>query len=1654
MAEETEVQAPVIEQDPQQPTPYINKVYSALKDNLAGFHKTPQEFTDAMKDSGYAAKAYIALKDNLSGFNKSENDFYSQVGLKPSLPASVDTMGASFNPIQQPTALTPVLPENRADVAQQSIQQPRSAMMPVKLVKPAPVAPQNFTQTNGAIRKDKSWENLGDFVPNTVLGGLQKDAGQALQAVFEDSSPLHKLGAKLEGVGQDKQNEAAQLGLPDTVTGNVVSTATKFAPDLLELALTPELDIAKIGKLSEILGKYGTKAAQIATGKFPTLMAGKGLTSGYAEAKDAGQDDYEATKSALIKSAEEYGKGALFEGAGSVAGKASDLGKKALEDAGWMAGNKIVAGTEKAILNSSAQAAAFSAVPFITNAVQGKTTSLKELKDNAIFGGVLGLFHGGAKEGDHTAADGASAQVLQRAPLIDLQNFANADIDGIKEVHDMPENAVDLKIKSAVGAQKAFESDNSEEKQQAILQSSIDGKAAGVKSVTDAVLKDKDAVIAAIPDDLPSKPELVAKINEVHKELDPTEQAKSKIGSQISDIDQQIQSASEKSDNPVLQAENEVKLEILTKQREDLNKSLKDIIVKQNTPEPPTEPALPEENTISINEVKDKPITYKGQPAEITQDGQTLIAKIKGTDREYELGNADEIGDKSIKDFGIEHQESVVGEHENGNTLVRGKEYVNNYSDPKSAINYDKDGNVVSVNLETPEGAKRTFKGDVAEDIAYQIHLKEINKDNETKHQFEQFVDQHEPSKSAIVAGENEITAEKAPIGDNAGVSPEQDSIDPKVKTNENTGEPAKPKRTQQAKGGVESGEAKPETKEVEKTEKTTPIKNTDNEKRADELGVGIDKKHEVRGADKVEADATAAIKDGYDTPDLVHRILNEKHQASDTEAAILGKYLDAKETEVKDLNKRTAEDGATMSKREFNEVLETRNTALGEFQDAAQAAKNTGTATAQALNSRKFAFNKEYSLENMVVSKREATGGEKLSPEQLESVMKTHAELEATQKALEERLKKVEDENAKLQAEKSIKKATTDRATRKSITKEQLAEERKQIAAEYSEKLKKMRSEALNDAFKASLEFLQATAPYVAKMVSNLAKEGVVELKDYVSRIKEYLGLDDVADGDINDLIAGKYNKKLPPKDEIQNQIRSLKLQAKLTSEIENLEKGLKSADVKKTKNIDEKVKVLRERINELNKNNGVKDERDLALQKKNLQKKIDAAEDDLANKRFSKPEPPQKTKSDQEALDLRRKYDRIKNEFQVELAKDQLKQRSKIEKLKDDLLNIASLPRALKASLDFSAVLRQGLIASAGHPKIALTALKEMFGQTFSEERYRNWISDLKHTDMYDLMKESDLYLSDKNDPKLIAREEEFTSNLADKIPLGIGKAIAASERAYTGYLNVLRAGVFTSEAQKLIERGYTIENNPERFKALAKVVNVLTGRGDVPEFLGGKQPKVLSAALFSPRFMAARIQTLYLWADPRLPKEAKILAAKDIGATLASGAAILSLASLAGFSVNTDPRSTNFLKIEDKQENGSTYYDILGGLPQYVRFLAQQITGASISSNGNLTDMTAPRGADNPFGKTRLDLDATFLRGKLSPVPGGVLNLQQGKDVVGQPYHLWPNVPMEFVPLPYSDVQEAYQVGGISGALKALLPSQFGVGVSSYDPNAAKK
>ena len=175
--------------------------------------------------------------------------------------------------------------------------------------------------------------------------------------------------------------------------------------------------------------------------------------------------------------------------------------------------------------------------------------------------------------------------------------------------------------------------------------------------------------------------------------------------------------------------------------------------------------AQDEEDATTVLDMMDKPVIINGERATLSQEGQTVIAKILGKPRIIEIGNIDEIGNQKLSDVGLTQEESAVTLSDTGGVVVRGVEFVNLFTDPLAAINRDANGNVVSVNLETADGKKRTFRGATADDVAYQITLKKITEDNETRQQFEDFVEANESIKQELESGQvAEAPAEAAPV--------------------------------------------------------------------------------------------------------------------------------------------------------------------------------------------------------------------------------------------------------------------------------------------------------------------------------------------------------------------------------------------------------------------------------------------------------------------------------------------------------------------------------------------------------------------------------------------------------------------------------------------------------------------------------------------------------------------------------------------------------------------------------------------------------------------------------------------------------------------------------------------------------------------------
>lgn len=370
--------------------------------------------------------------------------------------------------------------------------------------------------------------------------------------------------------------------------------------------------------------------------------------------------------------------------------------------------------------------------------------------------------------------------------------------------------------------------------------------------------------------------------------------------------------------------------------------------------------------------------------------------------------------------------------------------------------------------------------------------------------------------------------------------------------------------------------------------------------------------------------------------------------------------------------------------------------------------------------------------------------------------------------------------------------------------------------------------------------------------------------------------------------------------------------------------------------------------------------------------------------------------------------------------------------------VVNIANAPRSLMSSLDFSAPFRQGF-GMVAQPKQFASAFKNMFKYAVSEKAYKNLMADIITRDTYDQMKSGGLRIVKLNE-KLSQREEAFMSNLLDKVP-----GIKQSERAYTGFLNKLRADVFDKYIKQAELNGEDVSKNSQVTKDIASTVNDFTGSGNIGknDQFGSAVP-LLNSIFFSPRKISATINIFNPVHYMKLSPTARGLAIRNLVGMLGVSAAALSLAKLNGAKVTTDPKSSDF----GKAVLGNTHIDVTGGNANYLVLLARLATGKTTSTTTGISKDLKPG-----FGSTtRGDILVNYIRNKLSPTASFVADFLYGKDAIGNPFSVKSEVASRVTPLVIQDIISSVKTDPEHAMLSAILDT-FGAGVQVYTPTAPK-
>lgn len=362
---------------------------------------------------------------------------------------------------------------------------------------------------------------------------------------------------------------------------------------------------------------------------------------------------------------------------------------------------------------------------------------------------------------------------------------------------------------------------------------------------------------------------------------------------------------------------------------------------------------------------------------------------------------------------------------------------------------------------------------------------------------------------------------------------------------------------------------------------------------------------------------------------------------------------------------------------------------------------------------------------------------------------------------------------------------------------------------------------------------------------------------------------------------------------------------------------------------------------------------------------------------------------------------------------------------KIRNLIMDIINVPKAMRASFDISAGFRQGLFL-VGRPKQWIPAFGRQFKYLVSRKSYEAAQHEITQRPMYRLMMENKLALTDLG--SLSVREEAFQSRIAEFVP-----GVKASSQAFTGFLNDLRVHVFEDLAKKGIRLGI---KDPKYLRDVAKYINHATGRGHL---LKAEELAVeLNAAFFSPRLIMSRLQLLNPVFYKRLHPKVRREALRDLFTIASMALTVGGLAKLAGYDVGNDPRCADFLKIK----HGNTRHDILGGLQQPIRAAAQFITGTYISS---VTGQPVTLG-EGYKPMTRVGIVTKFLKGKLSPAVAFAVKMLGPK--IGAEGMV--DVPTEtatlFVPMVLADMADLYNEYGQEG-IPMAIPAFMGVGSQTY-------
>jgi hypothetical protein len=538
--------------------------------------------------------------------------------------------------------------------------------------------------------------------------------------------------------------------------------------------------------------------------------------------------------------------------------------------------------------------------------------------------------------------------------------------------------------------------------------------------------------------------------------------------------------------------------------------------------------------------------------------------------------------------------------------------------------------------------------------------------------------------------------------------------------------------------------------------------------------------------------------------------------------------------------------------------------------------------------------------------------------------------------------------------------------------------------------------------------------------------KRGVLpELKDKVEELAEL--------NKIKAKLRAAQKGKTPSEKEAEE---LAKIQAKIEKTIEEINTGHIELEPKPVRQISEARAALQGELAELNKikmilRNALTAEEDLqrsfARRLAQIEREKAFWADKLARGDFEprKAKPPLDISKDKPTMEALAELETIKQEWLQRAAEEKLKNLKGWAKAQDLFWESINLHRSVISGYDLSA-LRQALPVAINPFRVVAT-LREV-GQMIKSlkpgqaEIYWQEIVNRPNSlnGNYERM---NLRLVHPNEIKLSAQDEGLRGRWAAKIPV-----LRESQKAFTTFLNMVRA----DSADALLAS--TSNKSTEAIRAIGAAVNDLTGYGDVGTGKVGQVTDALAKFLWSPRLLMSRIRILTGASMYKGTLETKRLIAQEYAKTLIGMGTLYTLAYMAGFEVEDDPRSGFFGKLKD----GHVYIDPMGGLIQPTVLATRLATGETKTMKGEITPAL-------PFEST-----ARFLRSKIHPSMTlgfdmvTYLNQAKPKNIVGEPITPQSLAKQVIGPMSWQDVFDVMEEAGVEKGIAYQIFSLFGAGV----------